>query len=103
MKSRKRNFSERVILVVSRIPHGKTLTYQEIAKRAGNKKAARAVGNILSRYYKDCVKSGKKTIQCHRVIRSDGKVGGYARGEKEKIKLLQKETPPLARGGVIKL
>jgi methylated-DNA-[protein]-cysteine S-methyltransferase len=88
-------FSSRVVEVVSRIKRGEALTYKEVARRAGNPGAARAVGNILNSYYKDCVKSGRKTIPCHRVIRSDGKTGGYAGGEKEKIKLLKKESSPL--------
>lgn len=85
------NFSKKVIRVVSKISKGKTLTYKDVATRAGNPKAARAVGNILNKYYKDCVSNKKPTIPCHRVIRSDGQTGGYAKGEKEKRKLLQKE------------
>jgi O-6-methylguanine DNA methyltransferase len=86
------SFKQKVISIVSRIPRGKFLTYKEVARRAGNPKAARAVGNILNKYYFDCVRRGKKPIPCHRVVRSDGKPGGYARGEKEKRKLLQKEN-----------
>ncbi|HLM84172.1 MAG TPA: MGMT family protein [Candidatus Bathyarchaeia archaeon] len=84
-------FSGKVIKIVSKIPKGKTLTYKQVAKRAGNEKAARAVGNILNKYYKDCVRRGAKTISCHRVVRSDGKIGGYVKGEKEKRRLLKKE------------
>ena len=84
-------FTEKVIDAVSEIPVGKTITYKEVAKRAGNEKAARAVGNILNRYYEDCLITGKKRIPCHRVIRSDGKPGGYVKGEDEKRELLQKE------------
>jgi len=84
-------FAQKVIRVVSKILKGKTLTYKEVAARAGNSKAARAVGNILNRYYRECIKLKRPTIPCHRVIRSGEKVGGYAKGEKEKIKLLQKE------------
>jgi methylated-DNA-[protein]-cysteine S-methyltransferase len=86
-----REFSNKVIKVVSRIPKGKTLTYKEVAKRAGNEKSARAVGNILNKHYGDCVKSGRETIPCHRVVCSNGQPGGYAKGEKEKIRLLKKE------------
>lgn len=89
-----KSFSKKVISIAVRIPKGRTLSYREVAARAGNKKAARAVGNILNRYYKDCLKDGRKTIPCHRVIRSDGKIGGYAKGEKEKRKLLEKENRP---------
>ncbi|MCX6762993.1 MAG: MGMT family protein [Candidatus Moranbacteria bacterium] len=84
-------FSKKVIRIVAKIPKGKTLAYKQVATRAGNPEAARAVGNILNRYYSECVKNKKLTIPCHRVIRSDGQIGGYAKGEKEKRELLQKE------------
>ncbi len=84
-------FSKKVIEVVVRIPKGRTLSYKEVARRAGNAHAARAVGNILNKYYKDCVRRGAKTIPCHRVVRSDGEIGGYAKSKKEKRKLLQEE------------
>jgi len=84
-------FTQKVIGIVSKIPKGKTLTYKQVAMRAGNPNAARAVGNILNSHYRDCVQNKKPTIHCHRVIRSDGRLGGYAKGEKEKRKLLQKE------------
>ncbi len=63
--------------VVRKIPKGKTLTYKEVAKRAGNALASRAVGNIMKGNY-------KKDVPCHRVIRSDGKVGEYNRGGSKK-------------------
>lgn len=91
-KMTKKSFSEKVISVVSHIKRGKTLTYREVAQRAGNEKAARAVGNILNKYYFNCRRGGKKIIPCHRVIRSDGKIGGYANGKIEKIRLLKKEN-----------
>jgi O-6-methylguanine DNA methyltransferase len=86
-----KTFKEKVIQVVRKIPKGKTLTYHEVARRAGNEQAARAVGNIINRYYKYCVANKLPTIPCHRVVRSDGKIGGYALGEKRKKALLQKE------------
>jgi len=67
------------------------ITYREIARLAGNEKAARAAGNALNKYFSECIKNKKQTIPCHRVICSDGRPGGYARGEKEKRKLLKKE------------
>ena len=80
----KKTFTEKVYEAVKKIPKGEVLTYREVARRAGNKKAARAVGNILN-------KNHDPGIPCHRVIRSDGKLGGYNRGAKMKIKLLKKE------------
>ncbi len=78
------NFQQKVLKIVSKIPKGKVLTYKEVARRAGKPKAYRAVGNILN-------KNNDKNIACHRVIRSDGKIGGYNRGEKKKRLLLKKE------------
>ena len=63
---------------------GKTLTYKEVALRAGNPSAWRAVGNILNKNY-------DRAIPCHRVVRSDGTTGGYNRGSATKKKLLAME------------
>ena len=78
------DFQEKVYGVVRKIPKGKVLTYKEIAAAIGNPKAYRAVGNALN-------KNPFREVPCHRVIRSDGKVGGYARGTKKKTELLKKE------------
>lgn len=80
----KDSFKQRVLQVVARIPKGEVLTYKEVALKAGSPRALRAVGNILNKNY-DC------NIPCHRVIRSDGKIGGFNRGEKNKLDLLKKE------------
>lgn len=77
-------FKEKVLGVVKRIPKGKVLTYKEVARRAGGPKAYRAVGNILNKNY-------DPEIPCHRVIRSDGKPGGYNRGAKKKLEILKNE------------
>jgi len=79
-----RDFSNKVFGIVKEIPKGKVLTYKEVAQRAGNPRAWRAVGNILN-------KNKDPKIPCHRIIRSDEKVGGYNRGQKQKIALLKKE------------
>lgn len=79
-----KTFAEKVYDVVRKIPEGKTLTYGEVARRAGNPRAARAVGNILNKNY-------NPEIPCHRVIRSDGTTGGYNRGEAKKRQLLKRE------------
>jgi len=80
----KRDFTKKVFEVVREIPRGKVLTYKEVAKRAGSPRAWRAVGNILN-------KNKNSRIPCHRVIKSNGKIGGYNKGEKKKIALLRKE------------
>ena len=68
-----------------KIPEGKTLTYKEVALLAGSPRAYRAVGNILNQNY-------DPQIPCHRVIRSDGKFGGYNRGAELKKEKLQRES-----------
>ena len=79
-----KTFSEKVKDAVGKIPRGSTLTYAEVARRAGNPRAYRAVGNILNKNY-------DLDIPCHRVIRSDGRVGGYNRGAEKKKEILRKE------------
>ena len=80
----RKNFKEKVLGVVSSIPRGKTLSYKQVAIRAGSPRAYRAVGNILN-------KNRNSKVPCHRVIKSDGSVGGYAGGTPLKIKILKKE------------
>ena len=91
-------FNQRVWNVCKRIPEGKVSTYKEIAK-ALNTKAYRAVGNALNRNPhgawglvggKSC-RRRRCLVPCHRVVNSDGKVGGFASGTKKKIEILKKE------------
>lgn len=77
-------FGERVLKIVKGIPRGTVLTYKEVAERAGRTGAYRAVGNMVRGNY-------NPAIPCHRVIRSDGKPGGYNRGARKKVELLRRE------------
>ena len=77
-------FKEKVFEVVKKIKRGETLTYKQVAKKAGSPNAARAVGNILKTNF-------DPNIPCHRVIGSDGKMHGYNRGIENKWKMLKKE------------
>lgn len=83
---KKNLFREKVIQIVKKIPKGKTLSYKDVAIKAGHPGAARAVGAIM-RVNKD------ESVPCHRVIRSDGTLGGYngLQGTKSKSKLLVRE------------
>jgi O-6-methylguanine DNA methyltransferase len=85
MKISQRSFTEKVYAVVAKIPRGSVMAYGEVARRAGNPRAARAVGNIMHNN-PDTAK-----VPCHRVVRSDGTPGGYARGTRKKIELLRRE------------
>lgn len=84
MRKARNKFRERVLAVVRTIPKGETLAYGEVARRAGNPRAPRAVGAILHTNF-------DPAIPCHRVIRSDGTLGGYNRGIKQKSKRLKSE------------
>ena len=77
-------FRNKVLDIVKKIPKGKILTYKKVSELAGFPRAWRAVGNVLS-------KNRNLKIPCHRVIRSDGRVGGFALGIKKKIALLKRE------------
>jgi methylated-DNA-[protein]-cysteine S-methyltransferase len=78
-------FTEKVRSIVAKIPAGSTMTYKEVAAKAGNPNAARAVGAIMRTNY-------NPDIPCHRVVRSDGGMGGYNRGGAEiKRSILEKE------------
>ncbi len=80
-----KSFSEKVKTIVSKIPKGSLMTYGAVAKLAGSPGAGRAVGGIMAGNY-------DPEVPCHRVIRSDGKIGAYNRGgEKAKRALLIKE------------
>ena len=79
-----KTFREKVFEVVRKIPKGEVLSYGEVARRAGRSRAARAVGSILKTNF-------NPAIPCHRVIRSDGRLGNYNRGASEKRKILTQE------------
>lgn len=86
----KLSFKERVLEVIRKIPEGETLSYKEVSLRAGVVGAARAVGSI-------CRNNQDLTVPCHRVVRSDGKIGEYngirggKKGKSAKADLLKSE------------
>lgn len=79
-------FQRRVWDALRRIPPGQTRTYGEIAAAIGEPKAARAVGNAIGQNPVALV------IPCHRVVRADGKPGGYRWGVARKQSLLRAEA-----------
>ena len=81
----KTTFTQKVLEIVRKIPAGTTMSYAQVASLAGHPNAARAVGTIMSKNF-------DPEIPCHRVIRSDGKIGNYNRGGiQRKIQMLQDE------------
>jgi methylated-DNA-[protein]-cysteine S-methyltransferase len=79
------SFTERVRTIVRNIPKGRTMSYSDVAMKAGNPKAARAVARIMSANY-------DPEIPCHRVISANGSLAGYNRGGiKAKQRILESE------------
>jgi methylated-DNA-[protein]-cysteine S-methyltransferase len=78
-------FSRSVLAVVARIPYGEVRSYEWVARKLRKPKAARAVGNALGRNPVPIL------IPCHRVVRSDGTLGGFALGLGWKKRLLALE------------
>ena len=80
-------FQKRVWEEIDKIPYGKTVTYKEIAEKIGKPNGSRAVANACGR------NPSPLRRPCHRVICSDGSIGGYSAsgGAKMKMKLLKKE------------
>ena len=80
-------FQKRVWAEILKIPRGETVSYKELAKRVGKPRAVRAVANAVG------ANPLPVTVPCHRVVRSDGTLGGYSGigGIKAKKLLLQKE------------
>jgi methylated-DNA-[protein]-cysteine S-methyltransferase len=77
-------FYEKCYAVLKKVPKGKVTTYKEIA-RVLNSKAYRAVGTAMNK------NPYAPIVPCHRVVNSDGKVGGFFSGKNTKIKLLKSE------------
>ncbi len=87
-------FQARVLELVSKVPRGKVTTYKELARALGNPKACRVVANALA------ANPRPLKIPCHRVVRSDGKIGGYRLGRRRKIELLLREGVKVEDGKV---
>ena len=90
------DFEKKVLALANKIPSGKVTTYKLLAKKLGRSKASRAVANAL-RKNPSLIK-----IPCHRVIKSDGQVGGYQLGEAKKLKILMAEGIELGKNHKIK-
>ncbi len=89
MSSKK--FKERVCALARKVPKGRVTTYKALARRAGNSKAARAVGRLM--HVNDYAHSG---VPCHRVIKASGELGGYVNGAEKKAEML------IAEGVIVK-
>lgn len=84
----------RVYRNLLKVPKGRVTTYKELSKSVGLKNGQRAIGRIMNKNPNPVV------VPCHRVVRSDGFVGGYAYGETAKRKLLSKEGIAVKKGKI---
>ena len=90
---KKTNFTQKVYELVKQIPKGYVSTYGGVAKALGTK-AYRAVGNAMNK------NPYAPKVPCHRVVKSNGEVGGFASGTKKKIQMLRKEGVEIKKGKI---
>lgn len=77
--------NEDVYTLLTKIPHGKVSTYGDIARAVGHPRASRAIGRILAN------NPNPISVPCHRVVKSNGEIGGFAFGQQKKREILEKE------------
>lgn len=92
----KNSFNEKCYSIILKVPKGKVTTYKEIAKKL-NSKAYRAVGNAMNK------NPYAPKVPCHRVVNSNGSIGGFASGVKKKIEMLRKEGVEITKYNKIDL
>lgn len=78
-------FTRAVLRITAKIPYGEVRSYEWVARKLGKPRAVRAVGNALARNPIPII------IPCHRIVRSDGTIGGFALGTAWKRRLLALE------------
>lgn len=88
-----KSFTECCYEILRKVPKGKVTTYKALARKLGTK-AYRAVGNAMNRNPR------APHVPCHRVVCSDGSVGGFASGTRKKISMLKKEGIKIINGKI---
>ncbi len=88
------DFQKMVFALCAQIPEGSVSTYSEIARAMGKPKACRAVGNALN-------KNRSSKVPCHRVVKRNGSVGGFAHGTGKKMALLSDEGIEIKQGKIL--
>ena len=89
------SLEQQVYKKLTEVPQGKVTTYGELAKAVGLKNGQRIIGQIMKKNPYPAI------IPCHRVVNSDGKVGGYAYGGDVKTNMLQKEGIKIQNGKIL--
>jgi len=88
------NLEKTVYKKLLEVPEGKITTYGELSKAVGLKNGQRVIGQIMKKNQFPVI------IPCHRVVKSDGKIGGYAYGDKVKSKMLTLEGIQIQDGKI---
>jgi len=89
------NLEQKVYKKLLDVPKGKVTTYKELADSVGLKNGQRVIGKIMNKNKYPGI------IPCHRVIMSNGKIGGYAYGDKSKAKMLLNEGIKIQNGKIL--
>jgi methylated-DNA-[protein]-cysteine S-methyltransferase len=89
------DFEQQVYEKLKLVPKGRVTTYAALAKAVGSPNSARAIGNALNK------NPHAPIVPCHRVVYSNGLLGGYAGGTRKKIALLRQEGVFVKSGRVV--
>ena len=89
------NLEHEVYKKLLQVPKGRVTTYSELAKAVGLKNGQRTIGRMMNKNPFPVI------VPCHRVILSNGKIGGYAWGEKIKTNMLSKEGIKIKNGKIL--
>jgi len=89
------NLNVKVYEKLLEVPEGRITTYKELANAVGLKNGSRIIGNIMKKNPFPII------VPCHRVVKSDGKIGGYVYGEIVKSQMLAKEGIKIKDGKII--
>ncbi len=92
--SKEISFSSKCYSLLRKVPRGKITTYQALARAMGTK-AYRAVGNAMNK------NPYAPQVPCHRVVKANGEVGGFALGTKKKIEMLRREGIPIKNNKIV--
>jgi len=89
------DFAQAVYSALKKVPQGRVTSYSALTNASGRPGAARAIGNALNK------NPFAPQVPCHRVVKSNGEVGGFAHGTKKKIKLLKSEGIKIKNNKII--
>jgi len=91
------NLNNQVYKKLTEVPEGMVTSYSELAKAVGIKNGQRVIGQIMKKNPYPGI------IPCHRVVKADGKIGGYFYGDKVKQNMLKKEGIKIKEGKILEL